>query len=262
METWIAQQIAAAVDLPFEAWTIEPYLLADLDRAAVVIEGAEDLTQTRQLGVIDRIGAHADHVLAAHWGDVWLDDMGVAPTDRPDQVRDHVIAKFAKNGGAWLLEARLQPASDHPAAAVKALLEEEFEPYRGNRAARRGGAGVQDRHVVVPMDRTEPARLSRRRHPEASVLRRPRGGPVADGAGFTGGRPGAPGRAPCPAGARPGGDPLAAVGHEPLPPVGEHLDAPRPLCAGRTPPIAVAAHRRPRTDPQLGGPVRRRGRPA
>jgi hypothetical protein len=131
IEPRIASRLAAARDLPFVPWTIQPYLLAALDRAELVLEGAQDLTQTRQLGVVDRVAARSDRVIAAHWGDVWLDDMGVGHGDQPgDAVLAKVQSKFTKPGGRWLLDHLCRAHVIDPDRVVADALREEFESYR------------------------------------------------------------------------------------------------------------------------------------
>lgn len=105
-ETRIAGAIASARGLPFEALTIGPYLFDRLDTIQACVEGFQDVTQSRQAAVAEKLARGADAVIAAHWGDVWLDDMGLAGPARPgaEGVLDHAIGKIAKRGRRWLLD--------------------------------------------------------------------------------------------------------------------------------------------------------------
>jgi hypothetical protein len=52
--------------------------------------------------VVAPLQQHADLVLAGHWGDVWLDDMGLLHQDGPDLLAV-VRHKLEKKGRGWLL---------------------------------------------------------------------------------------------------------------------------------------------------------------
>jgi len=65
------------------------------------------VTQCRQAFVIDQLAAHSDYVMAAHWGDVWLDDMGTQAYPGMDVV-EFALRKFSKNG-TWLTNKILKP---------------------------------------------------------------------------------------------------------------------------------------------------------
>ena len=68
------------------------------------VEGFQDLTQTRQAAVNDQLRSNADYVIAAHWGDVWLDGFGLPEKQTEDQMISHAFKKFKKKGSNWLLE--------------------------------------------------------------------------------------------------------------------------------------------------------------
>jgi hypothetical protein len=85
-ETKIARQIAAARNIHFEAFTIKPYLMELLPYITEAVEGFQDLTQTRQAAVNDQLRSHADYVIAAHWGDVWLDAFGLPEKQTEDEI--------------------------------------------------------------------------------------------------------------------------------------------------------------------------------
>ncbi|MEO1086774.1 MAG: hypothetical protein AAFY88_21280, partial [Acidobacteriota bacterium] len=133
VEVKIAERLARTRGLPFEGIVIEPYLHRWIDRGFDLLEGFQDLTQTRQLAVVNTLGTRAERVLAGHWGDVWLDDMGlgaVAPDDDA-AVLARALGKLRKRGRAWLLEHLCAPAlGDDPEALLEAQVAEALEPYR------------------------------------------------------------------------------------------------------------------------------------
>ncbi|MEL7060181.1 MAG: hypothetical protein AAGN46_09175, partial [Acidobacteriota bacterium] len=106
IETRLARRMAAVRGLRFTAFDIGPYLLDDLDLALDAVEGFQDLTQTRQLGIREVLAARASRVVCAHWGDVWLDDLGAAEASALDEeeLTDRALARAHKRGADWLLE--------------------------------------------------------------------------------------------------------------------------------------------------------------
>jgi len=107
VETRIARQVAGARGLPFSAITIRPYLFDRIDQILASVEGFQDVTQCRQAAAVEEISRHADYLLAAHWGDVWLDDMGLVDKtakSRPDDLAIYALHKMEKGGRGWLLE--------------------------------------------------------------------------------------------------------------------------------------------------------------
>jgi len=131
VETRIARQVAAARGLPFTSFNIKPYLFDHLDQILGAVEGFQDLTQCRQAFVAEALGQNADHVIAAHWGDVWLDEIGLAGNQETTGPRDHgrksvvsspwssslmleyTLKKMSKQGRTWLLENLCAPHFDH-----------------------------------------------------------------------------------------------------------------------------------------------------
>lgn len=112
VETRIAKEVAAARGLAFDAFTIGPYLFDRLPDIIAAAEGFQDVTQARQSAVSGEIAAHAAYLIAAHWGDVFLDDMGVDPSTVPDGgLVDVAVGKFHKTGSDWLLEHLCRPHS-------------------------------------------------------------------------------------------------------------------------------------------------------
>ncbi len=112
VETSIARQVAAARRLPFTAFTIKPYLFDRLEQVLASVEGFQDVTQCRQAAVGDELRQQADFVMAAHWGDVWLDDMGLVGKHLPlseSELIGYAFKKMAKGGHEWLLEHLCRP---------------------------------------------------------------------------------------------------------------------------------------------------------
>lgn len=126
-ETRIAARVAAARGLAFDAFIIRPYLFDQLPRVLGSIEGFQDVTQSRQAAVADAITAHSDYLIAAHWGDVYLDDMGVAHAPEPGDPVAVALYKFRKGGSDWLLEHVCRPhLGGDPEEVLRALLAEEL----------------------------------------------------------------------------------------------------------------------------------------
>jgi len=102
-ETRIAGHVAAARGLPFDAFTIQPYLFSRLPAVMAAVEGFEDVTQCRQAAIVEEIDRRADYVIAAHLGDLYLDDMGLSDTATETDVFAATLKKVHKPGGDWLL---------------------------------------------------------------------------------------------------------------------------------------------------------------
>ncbi len=113
VEISLSRRVARARDLPFQAYTIRPYLFDRLDEILAWTEGFQDVTLPRQAFVRDELAARADSLVVALWGDVWLDDMGLVgqPANTLDEVaiRRHALKKMRKGGGDWLLENLAAP---------------------------------------------------------------------------------------------------------------------------------------------------------
>lgn len=141
-ETRIARQVASARDLPFESHVVGEYLFDRLPSVLSCVEGFQDVTQSRQAAIVDRLARESDAVTAAHWGDVWLDDMGLAEREAPTdaEVLDHAYQKIAKRGRRWLLDRLVTPRLD---AAPEPLLREQV----GDELARLPGISDPDFRV-------------------------------------------------------------------------------------------------------------------
>lgn len=135
IETRIARKIAAARGLSFESMMVRPYLFGRIGDALASVEGFQDLTQCRQVTAVDEIGRHADRVIAAHWGDVWLDDMGLidAGADLGEtDLLEYALKKFRKRGRGWLLDqvCRSRLGGRDPESLLADLVRPELEATR------------------------------------------------------------------------------------------------------------------------------------
>ena len=134
-ETQIAGKIAAARQLPFKAYTIQPYLFEKLPSILDAVEGFQDVTQCRQAFITEELASHAEYVMAAHWGDVWLDDAGIysaASQLDNDQFIEACLKKFTRPGsseipGLFKQDAQLPDAD----IVMRKLLEQELKPLMG-----------------------------------------------------------------------------------------------------------------------------------
>jgi hypothetical protein len=124
IETRIGKQVAQARGLPSHSYTIQPYLFANLERVMTCVEGFQDVTQCRQAAIAGPLRQQAEVVLAGHWGDVWLDTMGL-PEQEPPDLLESVIHKLEKGGRTWLLDNfGLQGQMAHLWEEVAANLEQ------------------------------------------------------------------------------------------------------------------------------------------
>ncbi len=105
VETRIARQVAAARGLPFQAFTIAPYLFENLERLLAWTEGFQDVTQARQAAVRDALALRGGSLVGALWGDVWLDNMGLGEGQvSPAEAAAFALGKMLKRGRTWLLQ--------------------------------------------------------------------------------------------------------------------------------------------------------------
>ena len=113
-ETRIAGRVATARGLSFDAFTIQPYLFSRLPTVMAAVEGFEDVTQCRQAAIVDEIDRRADYVIAAHLGDLYLDNMGLDDTATEADVFAATLKKVRKTGGDWLLANLCAPQLNGP----------------------------------------------------------------------------------------------------------------------------------------------------
>lgn len=128
-ETRIAGKLAARRQIRFRPFRIPTYLFDRVHEVHGAVEGFQDLTQTRQAAVSEELGRQADFVLGGHWGDVWLDDMGlIGERPSPTAVVDHALAKVTKRGGESLAELLCRaPLGDDPAALARQSVQRELK---------------------------------------------------------------------------------------------------------------------------------------
>jgi asparagine synthase (glutamine-hydrolysing) len=133
VETRIARRVAEARSLPFHALTVGPYLFDELEHVLACVEGFQDVTQARQAMVANLLAEKSDVVMAAHWGDVWLDDMGlVGARPSEDAVIDHALAKISKRGRAWLLRHVIAPRlGAEPERRLREMVADELGRFPG-----------------------------------------------------------------------------------------------------------------------------------
>ncbi len=137
VEMRIASKIAQARDLSYSAHVIPPYLLDELSPVLDAVEGFQDVTQARQAAITTWLDGRADYLLAAHWGDVFCDDMGCPESAGADDAWRQTLLKFRKRGRSWLLEnlCRAHLNGETPEKVAESLLKEEFDAYDGIRDA-------------------------------------------------------------------------------------------------------------------------------
>ncbi|GIU78030.1 MAG: hypothetical protein KatS3mg005_1268 [Bryobacteraceae bacterium] len=128
IEIRIARQVAEAAGLRFRPHVIRPYLFDKLDLVAEATECFQDITQARQADVTDWLGDEADYVLAAHWGDVFCDDMGFPELEGTEEkVLQHSLKKMRKKGRGWLLEEIVRPhLKGDPEEAIREMMRAEL----------------------------------------------------------------------------------------------------------------------------------------
>lgn len=128
IEIRIGQRVASAAGLPFRSHVIRPYLFDNLDLVAEATECFQDITQARQADVTDWLGEKADYVLAAHWGDVFCDDMAFPkPRGTEEEVLEHCLKKMQKKGRGWLLNEIVRPhLKGDPEEAIRELMRAEL----------------------------------------------------------------------------------------------------------------------------------------
>jgi hypothetical protein len=129
-ETKLASRIAATRELEFTRFTIPAYLFDHLDVIMASVEGFQGVASTRQAAISDEVGSRADYLIAAHWGDVWMDDMGLLGQDRLDDqaVLSHTLHKIESRGRHWLLENLCRPrlGKQEPAGLLRDVVAQEL----------------------------------------------------------------------------------------------------------------------------------------
>lgn len=130
-ETSIGARIAAARDVPFQRFTIPEYLFDRLDLILASVEGFQGVASTRQAAIVEEVASHADYLIAAHWGDVWMDDMGLLERDKlgDADILAHALDKIENKGRGWLLEhlCRQRLGKEEPENVLRDLVAEELK---------------------------------------------------------------------------------------------------------------------------------------
>ncbi len=113
-ETVIASRIATARNLAFQRFTIPDYLFDGLELILASVEGFQNVTSTRQAAIGNEVAAHSDYLLAAHWGDVWMDDMGFLDEEGKgslgvEKMVARAVHKLKNRGSQGLLEHLCKP---------------------------------------------------------------------------------------------------------------------------------------------------------
>ncbi len=112
IETQIARDIAGSCGFPIDTFTIGEYLFDEgaLDNITDNVDGFQDVTQCRQAYIAEELSRKSDYVLAAHWGDVWMDSIegGAEHGARCGEV-ELVLGKTLKEGRGWLVENLCRP---------------------------------------------------------------------------------------------------------------------------------------------------------
>ncbi len=132
VEVGIARRLAAARRLALDTHVVGPYLFGDLERVVASVEGFQDVTQCRQAAILGALAPRADAVIAAHWGDVWLDDVGFAgDPESSEAVLTHTLGRFVRKGHEWLAEHLCRPrlGGEQPLAIVRRSVRHELAPY-------------------------------------------------------------------------------------------------------------------------------------
>lgn len=100
-ELKIAGKIAAARNIPIHLYQLPNYLFQQLDEIVESVELFQYVDGTRQASTADWLRQNADVVIGGHWGDVWMNDMGV---DSKGDLLPAFQKKIIKKGSQWLLD--------------------------------------------------------------------------------------------------------------------------------------------------------------
>lgn len=107
IETRIAKKIAAARHIPFNDYVVPDYLFNNIDVIAESVDLFQYIDGTRQACMLDMLENKSDEVIGGHWGDVWLDNMGVSRDNQTGTDEEILLSAFnkkiIKKGSDWLL---------------------------------------------------------------------------------------------------------------------------------------------------------------
>lgn len=105
VETDIAARIADARGIQFDSYVVPNYLFDKIDLISKSIELFGYVDGPRQASMKELLEEKSELVIGGHWGDVWLDDMGIAalPGSRNEQLMAAFDKKILKRGSDWLM---------------------------------------------------------------------------------------------------------------------------------------------------------------
>lgn len=112
IETKIAGDIAKKRKIPFEHYIVPDYLFDKMRSITDAVELFQYVDGTRQACMQDKLTQDADVVVGGHWGDVWMDDMGInvpAGANEDEILLTAFKKKIIKRGSAWLLKELCEP---------------------------------------------------------------------------------------------------------------------------------------------------------
>jgi asparagine synthase (glutamine-hydrolysing) len=134
IETSIAKKIAEVRELPIHTFLIQPYLFQSLELIVNCLEGFQDVTQSRQAAIRNDLHDETDWLIAAHLGDLFLDDMGLFDSQPVSMATsgllEYVLAKFKKPGD-WLIKELCQPqlGSLDAESVVRDLIQDRLATF-------------------------------------------------------------------------------------------------------------------------------------
>lgn len=105
VETKIAKRIAKAEGIAFDEYIVPQYLFEKSATIADAVELFQYIDGTRQACMLDELEQRADVVVGGHWGDVWMDDMGMNTMNESEFFKKKIV----KRGSDWLLENVCKP---------------------------------------------------------------------------------------------------------------------------------------------------------
>lgn len=112
IETQIANSIADKRKIPFEHYVVPNYLFDKIDTITGAVELFQYVDGTRQACMQDELAQRSDVVVGGHWGDVWMDDMGIDVSQGANEEEVLLSAfrkKIVKKGSSWLLKEVCDP---------------------------------------------------------------------------------------------------------------------------------------------------------
>jgi len=114
-ETKIAKKIAQVEGIAFDSYAVPQYLFGKSLTIADSVELFQYIDGTRQACMLDELSQNADVVIGGHWGDVWMDDMGMTTMNEVE----FFMKKIIKRGSDWLLKNVCKPHYNNYDAFLK-----------------------------------------------------------------------------------------------------------------------------------------------